>query len=200
MIRAAALAALLAGCTAIKVPVPAAGSRADGMVDFSYEHGPFEVPKVDEAATRVAAAGRCRAWGYDDADPFNSMSKCEVPGGWAGCSVFRVTMRYQCTGRPEATGMSAPSPTTTPSTAAPSAAAPRASGDSPSLFDRVEVGLPIKEEATRIPPPTSWNLTSEGTLVQHYKGVGRLIFRVTGDKDDPAHLVAIERDPTEPGK
>jgi YecR-like lipoprotein len=89
----------LTGCATSKIPEPTGGSRADGTIELSYEHGEFEQPVIDKAQANEAAKARCKAWGYTDSEPFGGMRKtCEAPGGLGGCSQWLVTIKYQCLG------------------------------------------------------------------------------------------------------
>lgn len=89
------LALSLTGCATTVTPVATGGSRADGIVEMSYEYGAFVVPQVDTVAAMRTARRRCETWGYDDAEAFTGLSKC-VQGGSSGCNLYRVTTEYQC--------------------------------------------------------------------------------------------------------
>ena len=94
--------ALLAGCTAIKVPEPTGGSKADGTVELSYEYGLFEQPDVQWGIADVKALDRCQKWGYTGAERFSAgKSTCQAVNGNGTCIQTLVTMQYQCTGQPD---------------------------------------------------------------------------------------------------
>jgi hypothetical protein len=102
VIAVAALAGL-SSCAVQKEMVATGGSRADGTVQMSFEYGLFEKPQIDGGKAKLAAAQRCSAWGYKDAEPFGgAMTKCEMVNGYGSCIQFLVTMSYQCTGTPPA--------------------------------------------------------------------------------------------------
>lgn len=88
-----------AGCAVDtpKTPLPTGGSRADGSVDMSFEVGAYERPIVDWDAAAVSATSRCKAWGYQSADPFEgTRTECNVRDGYGNCIQAFVTRTYQC--------------------------------------------------------------------------------------------------------
>lgn len=93
------LTLVLASCM---VPVkrellPVGGSRTDGIVYLSYEHGAMLDPQVDYAAAQVRASERCKAWGYSGAQRFGGeTNRCRD----RSCTGYIVTVPYQCTGAP----------------------------------------------------------------------------------------------------
>jgi len=90
--------ALLAGCAVTKIPVAAGGSRADGTVTMAFQYGGFERPSWNLDQTRQAAASKCAAWGYADAQVFGSqMQNCMAWNAY-GCIAWTVTIPYQCVG------------------------------------------------------------------------------------------------------
>lgn len=99
----AAAALVLHGC-ATPPPIMEAvgGSRSDGTITMAYEYSTLyhiTAPAVNAAASRENAIKRCRAWGYNGAEPFGGpgVKKC-VAGPAFACEKYRVTMEYQCTG------------------------------------------------------------------------------------------------------
>ena len=111
----AALAALAAlqGCAVQKTLTPIGGSRADGVVRLGFTVSAFEKPVVDEQQAYRAAAQRCHAWGYSDAEAFGGRSVSCIDGGSYGCNAWQVTVEYQCTGQPEAVSAVSPAPAQT---------------------------------------------------------------------------------------
>lgn len=97
-VAAAAIATLLAGCAVQKHMVPTSGSKADGTVVMSFEYGLFEKPQVDGNEAAAAAAQRCRAWGYSNAEAFGGYSRTCTQASQNGCLSFRVDQSFQCTG------------------------------------------------------------------------------------------------------
>lgn len=93
---------VLSGCAAQKQLAATGGSRADGTVKMSYEYGRLEVPKIDNAQGLSAARQRCAGWGYSGAEPFGGQEKTCIDMAGGGCSRWRVTIQYQCTGNPVA--------------------------------------------------------------------------------------------------
>ncbi|MBI3320599.1 MAG: hypothetical protein HYZ89_08490 [Candidatus Omnitrophica bacterium] len=89
---------LVYGCATAKVLQPTGGSRADGIIELSYEYGAFERPIVDLNQAVAAARERCRAWGYDGAEAFGgTRSLCQASNQY-GCLQYFVTLPYQCIG------------------------------------------------------------------------------------------------------
>jgi len=86
-----------AACEVAKTPVPTGGSKSDGLVEVSYDVGPYEVPLVDWDAAQASATKRCNAWGYPKADPFEGVKKQCAQFTYSGCNVQTVTRTYQCT-------------------------------------------------------------------------------------------------------
>ncbi len=90
---------LLASCTVDKQLTATGGSKADGIVELSYEIGEFQTAKIDWDRANQDAAQRCAAWGYSNAESFGGERRtCQVPGSY-GCNQWLVTMNYQCTGQ-----------------------------------------------------------------------------------------------------
>lgn len=92
----------LAGCAATKVvvktPQATGGSRADGVVELSYEYRVSERIEVQWDEGLVVARQRCQAWGYSDAEAFGGQKMaCQVRNG-VDCLEYLVTASYQCTG------------------------------------------------------------------------------------------------------
>ena len=91
---------VIAGCAAIvhKQWGVVSGSKADGVVKLAFEYGEMEKPVTDMGQAQDLAAKRCQAWGYKNAEPFDSaMTSCVYgPGVWGGCAQFRVTVDFQC--------------------------------------------------------------------------------------------------------
>jgi len=88
----------LAGCATKKQLVPTGGSKADGTVKLSFEHGPFETPRINITQGTAAAKRRCEAWGYSGAEPFGGSTKQCVENSGRTCGTWRVTYEFQCTG------------------------------------------------------------------------------------------------------
>lgn len=90
----------LIGCATTKVMQWQAtgGSRADGVVELSYQYGWLDVPQVDDYAGELLAQQRCESWGYEGAEAFGGqVSTCVQPGG-SVCHSMLVTKQFQCLG------------------------------------------------------------------------------------------------------
>ena len=93
------VAAFVSGCSTTKDWSATGGSRADGVVRLSYEHGDLEKPVLSEPQAVGLATRRCEAWGYTGAEAFGGTTRqCSQGGGFGGCTVWQVTKEYQCTG------------------------------------------------------------------------------------------------------
>ena len=74
------------------------GSKADGIIELSFEHTEAEKPTYDESKNLAMAKQRCNAWGYAEAEAFGGVKRqCNQMGGWSGCARYLVTKQYQCT-------------------------------------------------------------------------------------------------------
>ncbi|MDG6894521.1 YecR family lipoprotein [Volucribacter amazonae] len=91
------ISAVLAGCSVNKELVATGGSKADGTIELSFEHSPFETPIINEEKGLELAKKRCSAWGYENAEKFGGQKQiCTRFGGFGGCALFLVTIQYQC--------------------------------------------------------------------------------------------------------
>ena len=89
---------LLVACATPTSMSATGGSKADGVVELSYEYGEFQQPILDPAQGIDVAKKRCGAWGYKNAEAFDGgINTCVIPGGFGGCSRMRTTISYQCT-------------------------------------------------------------------------------------------------------
>lgn len=87
------------GCAVQKQWVPVGGSRSDGTVKLSYEYGMFENPQLSAQQGLEAAAARCKAWGYSNADAFGGVQRnCTSRDQYGSCTYWIVSAEYQCTG------------------------------------------------------------------------------------------------------
>lgn len=93
----AVIVAALGGCAKNITMSATGGSKADGIVEMSYEIGGLDKPIVDEAQALKDAQRRCEAWGYKRAEPFGGYRRqCNMMGGLSGCAQWFVTKQYQC--------------------------------------------------------------------------------------------------------
>lgn len=92
------IALSFSACAVQKEMVATGGSRADGTIKLSYQVSPIELPIIDENRSLTAAAQRCQAWGYENAEKFGgSNTTCTSPS-FVGCALYTITTEYQCTG------------------------------------------------------------------------------------------------------
>ncbi len=90
---------ILSACETIKTPMPSGGSKADGIVEFSFQHNEFESPVVQWDQVLAEAQERCRAWGYETALPFGGLeSECSDND----CFNRTIYSKYQCTNNDKA--------------------------------------------------------------------------------------------------
>lgn len=91
--------ATLTGCTSVKTLQATGGSRADGVVELSYEVGMWEKPEVQWAQGQVTATERCKAWDYQSAEAFGgTTSACQAYNLYGRCVRAIFTVKYQCIG------------------------------------------------------------------------------------------------------
>lgn len=94
----AGLAVAATACATVTQMTPISGSRADGTVRLGFTQGMFEKADIDMEAALQQAVARCRAWGYESAEPFGSaQSVCQASNAY-GCTQTLVTVEYQCLG------------------------------------------------------------------------------------------------------
>ncbi|HLF18764.1 MAG TPA: YecR family lipoprotein [Candidatus Omnitrophota bacterium] len=96
-----ALLPVFIGCTVVKVLQPTGGSRADGIIEMSYQYSWLDTVEVDWASALQTAKQRCQAWGYDSAEPFGQATSVCQSGENSFCSDNLVTVKYQCIGNLE---------------------------------------------------------------------------------------------------
>lgn len=88
----------LTGCAAIITPQASGGSRADGIVEFTYSHGVLIRPQINWQTTADQAIQRCASWGYATAEAFpGTVSQC-ISYSTSGCAAYQYTVSYQCGG------------------------------------------------------------------------------------------------------
>lgn len=78
------------------------GSKADAVVEVGFTYNPqLEKPDVSETQARNEALQRCKAWGYEDAEPFGMYKEqCQQwfgnPFSGPQCTLMLVTRQFQC--------------------------------------------------------------------------------------------------------
>lgn len=102
----AAALTLAAGCAkpVMKQWQAAGGSRADATVTVGFSYDPnTEKPETSADQAHKEALARCRAWGYQEAEPFGLVTKhcADMVYTFGGpvCVEMLVTQQYQCLGR-----------------------------------------------------------------------------------------------------
>ena len=93
---------LLVGCATPVTMVPMNGSRADGTVELAFEYGLFQKPEVDANQAMSSARQTCGGWGYSGAQAFGGANQRCIYMTNDGCMRFQVSVKYQCTGAPQA--------------------------------------------------------------------------------------------------
>ena len=92
-----ALLVIFSGCATTKLLQATGGSKADAVVELSYQYGAYEYPVVDSTQGTAVTTERCKAWGYSGAQPFGgSIEQCQRYDGYGNCSNTLVTIKYQC--------------------------------------------------------------------------------------------------------
>lgn len=90
---------LLVGCAPVaKEMVATGGSKADGVIELSYDYMEMETPTVNKEQGLKTAEKRCQAWGYKRAEAFGGeKTTCtQSPGLWTTCRKYITTVQYQC--------------------------------------------------------------------------------------------------------
>lgn len=94
---------LISGCAVTKDWVATGGSRSDGVVRLSFEHGSLESPTTNDQQAVSLAAQRCKTWGYQGAEAFGGVTRqCNMRSGF-GCDRWLITKEFQCTGEVKST-------------------------------------------------------------------------------------------------
>ena len=72
------------------------GSKADAIVEMTYEYHLFQKVMLSWEESQEKATNTCREWGYISAKRFEKPKKDCI--GWSkdGCFKWRVTWQYQC--------------------------------------------------------------------------------------------------------
>ena len=88
----------LTGCATNITPQATGGSKADGIVNLSYDVEELQKPVIDWEKADAEAVRRCKAWGYKKAEAFGGATRsCVQYGGiGGGCAVRQFTHSYQC--------------------------------------------------------------------------------------------------------
>lgn len=91
------VSAILSACSSQKTLQATSGSRADGVVNLSYQVGMFEKPVIEWDQALATARKRCNAWGFADAERFGgSTPNCQRYNAYGNCLNAIVTVAYQC--------------------------------------------------------------------------------------------------------
>lgn len=107
LILAAALA-MASGCApkpVAKLWQASGGSRADATVEVGFLYNPeTESPQHNEQQAMQEALARCKAWGYENAEPFGLYKeRCQkqryAPYVGMICYEMFVSRQYQCLGQ-----------------------------------------------------------------------------------------------------
>jgi len=92
--------ALLAACGSTPPgvrPIPAGGSRADGIVTMASTGTIYNPVSSDWSGAQAKASRQCRGWGYRDADSFSGWQQaCRVYDLHGRCTGTTVTRFYSC--------------------------------------------------------------------------------------------------------
>lgn len=88
----------LLGCETVKRPEAVGGSKADGIVKFSYNVIPMiEIPRIKWKKLDNKAITRCQLWGYKNAVKFEGeKSRCIERNDDGICIEREVLIKYQC--------------------------------------------------------------------------------------------------------
>ncbi len=97
LLMAACIVGLLTACASEqKRYVATGGSKADGVINLSYEQRYYERSSPNPNQGLRLAQKRCRQWGYQNAEKFSGhTSKCNQVRGHK-CLSYLITVQYQC--------------------------------------------------------------------------------------------------------
>jgi len=87
---------VLSGCEVVKYAAMIDGSKADGILSFSYDVGGFEKPVVQWDAALQEATITCQKWGYSSAEWFGTATSICIATNEYGCVRSRVTQKCMC--------------------------------------------------------------------------------------------------------
>ena len=88
---------LLSSCHITKELDVVGGSKADAIVEMTYEYHLFQKVTISSwEESQEKATNTCRAWGYTSAKRFETPKKDCIGWGKDGCHKWRVTWQYQC--------------------------------------------------------------------------------------------------------
>jgi len=77
---------------------PTGASRADGIVQLSYEYDLSDRPALDWQSAQATAEERCINWGYSSAAKTGTgRQTCLSQDIFGRCRSFRVNVAYSCT-------------------------------------------------------------------------------------------------------
>lgn len=77
---------------------PTGASRADGIVQLSYDYVLSDRPVLDWPSAQAIADERCSGWGYNGAKKSGANRKtCLAQDIFGRCKNFHVNVAYQCT-------------------------------------------------------------------------------------------------------
>lgn len=98
-----ALASVLAMCAGCAQKVhkdwlPMGGSKSDATVKLGYSYDQLEIPIVNDYQAQNLAAEKCKAWGYDGAEPFGGKMTQMSGFSTRGQYNYNVIYEFQCTG------------------------------------------------------------------------------------------------------
>jgi hypothetical protein len=87
---------LLAGCATPKYWEATGGNQSDGLVQLSYQKGPFEYGQSRESQGLTTATGRCQFWDYKRAEPSGAEKSVCRTMGQLYCLETTVIQDYRC--------------------------------------------------------------------------------------------------------
>ena len=88
---------LFSSCHVIKDLDVVGGSKADAIVEMTYEYHLFQKVTISSwEESQEKATNTCRTWGYTSAKRFEKPRKECIGWGKDGCHKWSVTWQYQC--------------------------------------------------------------------------------------------------------
>jgi hypothetical protein len=92
---AAGLVLVVSCATPVNFELTDANLR-EGLLTFTYEHTPYQVPIPNDVTARVQALHQCKQWGYLAAEKFPYTSTVCKQHKFDVCLRWQVQHRYKC--------------------------------------------------------------------------------------------------------
>ena len=89
---------IVSACATDNAFRPSGASRADGIVQLSYDYDLSDRPILDWRSAETLAEERCANWGYSSAVKTGAgRQACLAQDVFGRCKTFHVNVAYRCT-------------------------------------------------------------------------------------------------------